>query len=228
MQDNTIKISSETLSILKNFSSLNSNILIKPGNVIRTLAVNRGGMAEAVIDETFDTEFGIWDLDQFLGVVSLCNNPTFKFLEKKVEINSSTGSVFEYNYSEPRLLLVPSKQPTVPEPTATASIDYGIWSEIIRAASVLKVDDISFINAEDGVTAVVTDLSDPTAHTYTVNLEGSSMNHTFEVNFKISNIKILQGSYKMLLSEGKMAVFQNTNLNLTYWFGAESSSTYDE
>lgn len=226
MTTETITISKNTLSILKNFESLNSNILVKPGNVLRTKNISGTGFAEAIVDEQFTTEFGIWNLHQFLGVISCCVNPTFDFEENQVNIQSQNGSVFTYIFSEPSLLTVPTRQPKVPEnPTATARIAEDVWGQITRAASVMEVDDISFVSTADGLTAIVTDLSDPTSHKYSIDLGGSCNDHTFEVNFKISNLKILTGNYKIMLVEAKMIVFQHEGVNLTYWFGSESATS---
>ena len=96
-----ITLSKTTLAILKNFSSLNSNILVYPGNVIKTITPSMNGMAEATVEETFDTQFGIWDLNKFLGVISLYSNPTFDFQEKFVTIHGNNNSVinqFSFKY----------------------------------------------------------------------------------------------------------------------------------
>jgi hypothetical protein len=100
----TVNLSKNTFSILKNFATLNSNLLVKPGNVIKTITPSKNGMAVASVEETFDTEFGIWDLNKFLGVVSLFNNPNFTFGEKSVKIKNGGDSIVNYYYSEPKLV----------------------------------------------------------------------------------------------------------------------------
>ena len=110
-----VTFSKNTLAILKNFSSLNSNLLVRPGNVINTITPSKAGMALATVDETFDVEFGIWDLNKFLGVISLFNNPTFAFGEKSVRIKNGGDSVVNYYYSEPKLLSYPTKDVIMPE-----------------------------------------------------------------------------------------------------------------
>jgi hypothetical protein len=147
MTSTDIKISKATLSILKNFAGMNSNILIKPGNVIKTITPSRSGMAEAVIEETFDVEFGIWDLNKFLGVVSLFSNPVFEFGEKSVKIyggQSGSGSVVNYFYSEPRLLTYPSKSVNMPPTTVKTVMEEGMFDDLSRISSVLQLPDISF------------------------------------------------------------------------------------
>ncbi len=106
---NTIKLSKTTLAILKNFASLNSNILVTPGNVIKTITPSMTGMAEATVEETFEQEFGIWDLNKFLGVITLFQNPEFEFEKKFVKIHGGNDTVVNYFCSEPRLLTVPTK-----------------------------------------------------------------------------------------------------------------------
>ncbi len=79
MTNTGITISKATLGILKNFSSINSNLLVRPGNKISTITPGKNMMAEATVEETFDVEFGIWDLNKFLGVLSLFSDPVLEF-----------------------------------------------------------------------------------------------------------------------------------------------------
>jgi len=111
-----LKISNETLEILKNFSSINSNILVKPGNTIATISPIKNIMAEAKVSENFDCEFGIWDLNKFLGTISLFDDPEFVFEEKFVTITSNSNkSAVKYYYSEPSLLTTINKKIVMPE-----------------------------------------------------------------------------------------------------------------
>ena len=96
-----MKFSKQTFEILKNFSTINSNILVKPGNTLSTITGAKNVMSEAKVAEEFDVEFGIWDLSKFLGTISLFQDPEFEFEEKYVLIKSSTGSCVKYYYSEP-------------------------------------------------------------------------------------------------------------------------------
>ena len=109
-----MKISKKTLEILKNYASINSNILVQPGNSITTISPVKNVLAEAKVEENFDTQFGIWDLNKFLGVVSLFNDPEFEFEDKCVNIVGSSGSSVKYHYCEPKLLTVPTKKINMP------------------------------------------------------------------------------------------------------------------
>ena len=145
----TVTFSKNTLAILKNFSSLNSNLLVKPGNTIKTITPSKNGMAIATVEETFGVEFGIWDLNKFLGVISLFNNPTFNFSDKSVKIKNGGSSVVNYYYSEPRLLTVPTKDIVMPAVNVSVELTEKSFSELQKAASVMQLPDLSF-TSEDG------------------------------------------------------------------------------
>lgn len=225
---NTVTFSKNTLSILKNFSSLNSNLLVKPGNVIKTITPSKNGMAVATVEETFDTEFGIWDLNKFLGVISLFNSPNFSFGEKSVKIKNGGSSVVNYYYSEPRLLTVPTKDVNMPAVNVSIDLSEKQFSELQKAASVMQLPDLSFTVDDTDIVAMVSDLSDPTTNTYKVVVNENWNGPDFMFNFKMENIKILPGDYQINFAKNIVGEFVNTNISLKYWFAMEANtSKYD-
>jgi hypothetical protein len=222
---NTVTFSKNTLTILKNFSSLNSNLLVKPGNVIKTITPSKNGMAVASVEENFDVEFGIWDLNKFLGVVSLFNNPTFTFGEKSVKIKNGGDSVVNYFYSEPRLLSVPTKDVNMPSVNVSTTLTEKQFSELQKAASVMQLPDLSFKSENSSIIAVVSDISDPTSNSYKVILQESWDGPDFVFNFKMENIKILTGDYSINFAKNVVAEFVHKTIALKYWFAMESSTS---
>jgi len=227
MTKNEITLSKTTLSVLKNFSTLNSNILVKPGNVLRTITPSKNGMAEATIEETFDVEFGIWDLSKFLGVISLFSAPKFEFGEKSVVIHGGNGSRVTYFYSEPRLLTTPTKNVNMPSISLSVDITEKTFAELQKASSVLQLPDLSFVNENDRIMAVVSDLQDPTTNNYKVDVGANKSNSEFSLNFKIENIKILPGDYTIEFSKNVVGQFTNETLDLKYWFAMETNSKFN-
>lgn len=224
-----VTFSKNTLAILKNFSSLNSNLLVRPGNVIKTITPSKAGMALATVDETFDVEFGIWDLNKFLGVISLFSNPTFAFGEKSVRIKNGGESVVNYYYSEPKLLSYPTKDVIMPEISVSITMTEKQFSELQKAASVMQLPDISFVgNKGEKITANVSDMSDPTSNSYKVVVgDGSYDGPPFEFNFKMENIKILPGDYTINFAKNIVGEFVHKSISLKYWFAMEANtSTY--
>lgn len=221
----TVNFSKNTLSILKNFASLNSNLLVKPGNVIKTITPSKNGMAVATVEENFDVEFGIWDLNKFLGVISLFNNPSFTFGEKSVKIKNGGSSVVNYYYSEPRLLSVPTKDVIMPQVNVSIILTEKQFSELQKAASVMQLPDLSFTTDGSSIVAMVSDLSDPTSNTYKVIVEESWDGVDFLFHFKMENIKIFPGDYTINFAKNVVGEFVNKNISLKYWFAMEANTS---
>ena len=222
-------ISQETLSILKNFSQLNSNLLVRPGNVINTVTGAKNVMAQATVEEDFPVEFGIWDLNKFLGTLSLFDSPTCVFGEKSVKISGEGGRAVTYYYSEPSLLTTINKQVQMPETVINLSLTQSVFADLQRAASVLQLPDLSFTSMDgENILAVVRDKKDPTSNDYSVAV-GDVLEDTpnFEFNFKIDNLKLLPGDYDVEICESVVSSFTNTNIDVKYWIALETDSTFN-
>jgi hypothetical protein len=226
MTNTAITLSKTTLAVLKNFASMNSNLHVMPGNIIKTITPSMTGMAKVEVEEEFDTEFGIWDLNKFLGVISLFNNPSFEFHDKYVRISGNNSSVVNYYYSDPSLLTIPTKEVMMPDVVAETTITQEMFNEITRTSSVLQLPDISFQSKDDDFYVIVSDRNDPTSNSSEIKLDGETNGADFSFNFKIDNIKLLPGNYKISFAK-KVGRFENENINLTYWFAAQPDSHYN-
>tara|TARA_R100001015_G_C4603246_1_gene158208 strand:- start:410 stop:1111 length:702 start_codon:yes stop_codon:yes gene_type:complete len=222
------KISNETLEVLKNFSSINSNILVKEGNVLTTISPVKNVMAEATVPETFDQEFGIWDLNKFLGTISLFDSPEFMFEDKFVTISSSkNNSSVRYYYSEPSLLTTVNKKINMPEPVVTCSITQKVFNDILKASSVLQVSDIAIQSDSDELQIVALDKKDKSSNSYSIKIADMPIGGpTFAFYFKAENLKMLPGDYDVNITEKVVSEFTNTNRSLKYWVALESDSYY--
>lgn len=214
-----ISISKNTLAILKNFSGINSNLLVRPGNKISTISPGKNMMAEAIVDEEFDIEFGIWDLNKFLGVLSLFTDPTLYFNEKSVEIEGPESKV-RYYYSEPKLLTAPTKTVKMPETLISFTIYQDTFAEMLKASSVLQLPQITFESDGGSLNARLHDEDDATSNTYVVNL--GSCNQSFESTIDIEHLRLLPGDYQVTISKGPVAEFKNVSVDLTYWIALKS------
>lgn len=228
MTKNATEISKQTFTILKNFSGINSNLFVKPGNKISTMSPAKNMMAEVTIEESFDTEFGIWDLNKFLGVVSLFETPEFVFEDKYVTISGSNGSTVKYYFSDPKLLSYPTKSIKKMDPEVTFNLTKDDLNELQRAGAVLQLPDLCFISEGNEVTAVIKDLKDPTCNTYSISVGENKSGAEFSFNFKLENMRMLDGDYEVELSKNKIGCFAHQGLDLRYWISMESTSTYSE
>jgi len=224
----TTTLSQRTLDVLKNFSTINSNILVKPGNVLTTISPIKNVMSEATVEEEFDTEFGIWDLSKFLGTVSLFNKPEFEFHEKYVNItDAGNSSSVTYYYSEPRLLTTVNKKINMPEAVVNCTLTQSVFSDILRAASVLQVSDIAIRSNGSDIEIVALDKSDSTTNNYSVTIGDNSEGADFTFYFKAENLKMLPGDYDIGISDKVVSQFNKVNDDITYWVALESDSTYN-
>ena len=220
------KLSKETLSLLKNYSSINSNILVKPGNTITTISPVKNVMAQSTTKETFDVEFGIWDLNKFLGVVSLFENPTFDFNEKYVNIENGNGSSVKYYYCEPSLLTVPTKSITMPECVVSFNLSENALSEVLRASSILQASDLAVRSNNGKVELVVMDKADVSSNTYSIDVDETT-DADFIFYFKVENLKMIEGNYTVEISDKNISHFTNTNSDIQYWIALETDSKYN-
>lgn len=223
---NKIKISPETLNIFKNFSGINSNLHVKRGNTISTISPSSTILAEATVTETFDTEFGIWDMSQFLSTISLFKDPEFEFDEegKYVKIGS-TGSKasVKYYFSEPSLLSSPpDKKITMPKVVLNFTLTESNIGAILKAASVLQAPDLCIESCDEGVCIRVCDKKNASAHSWSIVVDEVQPDSTFAFWMKVENIKLFPGDYDVSFAEKKVVKFVGP---VTYWIALESDST---
>ena len=163
---NTMKMSRETLEYLKNYSTINSNIIIEPGNVLKTLSPVKNVMSECTISETFEQTIAIWDLNKFLGTVSLFDNPTFEFHENHVVISDSGKSAkTKYHYAEPELIQSVTQTINMPDPVGDFRLTEGNFNQIMKAAAVLQLPDLCVRNTGATLELVALDAKDSSCNT---------------------------------------------------------------
>jgi len=221
------KISKDTFDVFKNFSTINSNILVEPGNTIKTISPVKNIMAEAKVPETFDTQFGIWDLSKFLGTVSLFEDPEFYFEDNKVVIQGKNGSNVVYYYAEPRLITTINKEIVMPDVVVDFELTNSGLTEIQRAASVLQLPDLSVRSSNTGtIELVALDKKDPSSNSYSLEVGDNENGAEFNFYFKVENLKILPGDYNVSITEKVVSQFDHATKDLKYWIALESDSTY--
>jgi hypothetical protein len=221
-------ISKDTLNILKNFSGINSNLYVKPGSKITTMSPTKNIMAEVEVEESFDTEFGIWDLNKLLGVISLFQDPEFIFDDKYMTITGASGSKVKYFYSDPKLLSYPTKSIKKIDAVVEFDLTSDDFRELSRAGAVLQNPDLCFVSDDDAVLAVVKDLKDPTCNVFSIRVGDNKDQADFSFNFKLENMKMFDGDYHVALSKNVIGQFTHASRPLTYWVAMDATSTYKE
>ena len=223
-----MNINQNTQNILKNFSEINTNILIKPGKELNTISTMRNIFAKASIDETFDTEFGIYDLNEFLAVVSGMNKPELSLQDKHMTISAEgSKSKVKYFYSDPSVIVAPTKEVNMPEAEVTFSLSESVLEQLKKMAAILKAPDLALVGEKGGdIVLKVCDKKNDTSNNFDIVVgEGATADYTFY--FKVENLKLLPGDYKVQVSSKGISYFQHKNLDVSYFIALEPESTYN-
>ena len=222
-----MELNETTLEVLKNFASINPNLVVKEGNEISTITEAKNVLASATIDTPFPKEFGVYNLSEFLNVLNLVDKPSLKFDDNFVIISDSSGrSKVKYFFSDIDMLTAPSKTITMPEADVSLTLDSSTLSKLKRAASALDNSKIS-ISPKDGTLEVsVVDPANATSNTYSIVIDGEYTESNFTFVFDINNLKIIDGDYEVKISKKLISSFVNKNMGVQYWIALEKSSTF--
>ena len=223
-----MKISKTTLKILKNFQNINRSIIVKSGNVLKSLNDAKTLYAIAVVDEIFP-DFAIYDLSKLLSIIEISDDPEFYFSEKFLQIVSNRQKT-KFLFSEPSILNItlPTKDISLPDILVEFMISQDDLNKIDKASSKLTLPDLVVkLNEDDELVAVVSDKKNSSTNSYTILLEQGRLYGSFEdisLNFKIESLKLLGGDYWVEISKVKHAKFTNQELDLSYFIALENDS----
>lgn len=223
-----MELSENTLDVLKNFSGINQNMLIRQGNTIKTISEARNVLATAVVAEEFPQDLGIYDLNEFIGVLGLVDQPRLKFVDEYVTVSDSTGrSKVKYFFSPEETLTTPQKDITMPETEVNFILTSDTLNKIKRAASTLGHDEVS-ITGKDGVLSLsVVDSQNSTSNAFSIDIDGEfPADAKFNFIMGISNLKLLPGDYQVNISSKLISCLTNKDVNVKYWIALEKSSSY--
>ena len=221
-----MKLSDKTINLLKNFSSINQSILIKEGDSIRTISVMKNILAEAKIPEEFPKDFGIYDLNQFLNAISSLHvNPELDFSNNEYLMIREGKKRNRFFFADPNVIVSPpEKSITLPSEDVSFELDTQVLGTLMKAAAIYQVPDLSVIGEAGVVKLVVHDKKNETSNTHE-EVVGET-DEEFCFNFKVENIKILPGTYEVVVSKKLLSRFESKNHELTYYIALEPDSTF--
>ncbi len=222
---NSMKLSDSTLSLLKNFSSINQSILFKEGSKLRTISVMKNILAEATISEEFARDFGIYDLNQFLNGLSLHQKPELDFANDGYVVIKEGRSRSKYFFADPSVIVTPpDKEISLPSEDVCFELTTTVLEKLLKAAAVYQLPDISAVGEAGVVKLVVRDKKNDTSNAHEEVVGETDV--TFNFNFKVENIKILPGTYDVVVSQKLLSRFTSKNHDLTYYIALEPDSTF--
>ena len=221
-----MKLSDSTLSLLKNFSTINQSILFKQGTKLRTISVMKNILAEATISEELPRDFGIYDLGQFLNGLSLHNNPDLDFQEDSYVVIKEGRSRSKYFFADPQVIVTPPERPmNLPSEDVTFDLSTEQLDKLLKAAAIYQLPDLAVVGANGVVKIVVRDKKNDTSNDFAITV--GETDKQFSFNFKVENIKILPGNYEVVVSSKLLSRFSSKNQDLTYFIALEPDSTFE-
>ena len=224
-----MKLSKNTLDMLKNFSDINMSIEIKEGNILRTVSVQKNILAQAELEDSFPQDFAIYELNRFLGAVSLFDDPEFTFNGKSTNIGTARHSV-DYVYCDPSMIVTPPENNiTFPDPEVKFVLSQDALSQIMKASNVLGTPEIAVEGGPapaDSIRIKALDVNNDSTDTFKIVLDESYSGDKFRFVFKTENMKMIPGTYDVEISSKGISHFSLQGQKLQYWIATESSSSF--
>ena len=218
-----MKLSESTVSVLKNYSTINQNLLVREGSVLSTMSAMKNIVAQSTVDEKFPQQIAIYDLNEFLASMSLFNSPDLKFKDDFV-IMSEEGkkSSLKYWYSDPSVVTTVTKEINMPECEVEFTLSSDVLSNVQKAAAVIGAPDMVLENGS----LRVTDKKNDTANAYSIDVVDTDDDVDYKFWFKVENLKLLSGDYNVSVSSKRISHFKNTNVDIEYFIALEPASHY--
>ena len=221
-----MKLSDKTLTLLKNFSSINQSILFKHGSSLRTISVMKNILAEAQIDEEIPKDFGIYDLNQFLNGLALHQKPELDFEDDSYVIIKEGRSRSKYFFADPKVIVTPpDKEITLPDETVSFELSTSQLDKLLKAAAIYQLPDLCVVGGDGVVKVLVRDKKNDTSNDFSIVV--GETDKEFSFNFKVENIKILPGTYNVVVSQKLLSRFTCQNYALKYYIALEPDSTFE-
>lgn len=217
-----MKISNDTLALLKNFASINTNILVRQGSVLSTVSEGKNILARATVSESFSREFAVYDLNNLLALLSLWEEHEIDFEEASMFLRKD-GQEFEYGYADPSVVTAAPDKTLEIDPFFTFTLTAADISMVQKAASILSAPTMSIVSKGGKVTLTVSDPSNPRANAYRKELTTTDVGD-FDCRLKVENLKVIGDDYTVALGRKKAMHFKHSSKDLEYWLAMEPSS----
>ena len=224
-----MKLSEHTVDVLKNFATINQNLVIKQGSTLTTMSAMKNIVAKAEVEESFDKEVAIYDLNEFLASISLFTNPVLEFDEGFVTIREENNpkNSLKYFYSDPSVVTSPNKTITMPSKEVSFKLNGENLNKLKRAAGVIQAPDLVLEKKNTDVFLTVKDKKNDTANTFSIDVDTVADGSDFKFYFKVENLKLMDGDYEVDISSKNISHLESSNKDVEYWVALEPESVYE-
>ena len=218
-------LSSDTVQVLKNLATINQSLLIKPGKQLKSMSVMKNILVTADIQEDFDQQLAIYDLNQFLNCLSLIPGAELSFDANSIKISDGKNAI-EYRCSDPSVISAPpEKELKLPSEDVCVTLTEDQLENVKKAAAVLQIPDVSLIGDGNKIRLTVRDKKNSGSNSYSI--EVGSTTDVFQFNMKVENLKLISGDYDVIISAKNLAYFSNHSRPVSYYIAMEPDSTFE-
>jgi hypothetical protein len=221
-----MQLTDNTMAVLKNFATIQPNVVLHEGNVVKTIAEAKNVMAVATLDQPFDKSVGIYNLDEFLSVLGLVDDPDLEFKDEFVTVKGNGRSQVKYFYSDTSILTSPQKDINMPDSEVQFDLDESTLAKIRKAASALGHERMTITASDGAIKLTVVDNTDSTSNAFDIVVPGKCETEDFTFVMNIANLKLISGDYSVEVSSKLLSKFTNNNQDMCYFIALEKSSTY--
>jgi len=217
-----MKLSTDTINVLKNFATINQNVRIHPGSTISTISPGKDVFARAAVAETFPREFNIYDLNSFLALLTLMEDQDIDFGDRSLTV-SKDGGKFEYYYAEPTVIVAPEAGKNIPvEPHFEFDMTKAEVEMLNKAAAITSAKNVILKSVQGQVTLTMGDSTTPNSNNYTRTVGTSE--YSFNCILPVERLKLVPDAYHITLSKLKFLHFKHATKDLAYWLALEPAS----
>lgn len=214
-------LTKETRDIIQSFSRINNSIVIKPGNRIRTLSVNKNILASADVTELFTRQVAIYDVGSFVETVKFFDQPKLVTDNDDYVLiteNTDTSKRSKYYYADPDVIIQPPDQDiSLPDIEVQFEMTGKQLQSIVTMANIHKVPDICVYGDGQTISICTTDKKNDTSNVYSMDV--GQTDKDFCYCFKAENLVLLIRDYKVSISGKNVAMFDGGSVR--YWVALE-------
>ena len=216
-----MKLSENTLAVLKNFASINSGVVLAAGTAQRTISPEKSILVEATLDDDIPTQFGIYDLNQFLGNLTTLRNPELSFNKDTVTLDDGELS-FEYRACSANLIITPpEKELVLKSVDVTFALPNDTLQKLLKVATMNSLPNLSVVGKNGELLLKIHERANDTSNSGTIKI-GEYAGQDFTASFKTDNLKLLPNDYTVEIQKGAFAKFENAAKTLKYFIALET------
>jgi len=223
-----MELSEKTIGVLKNFANINPSLVFRKGSKLRTISPQKTILGEAIVEEEFPQEFAIYELNRFLGVISLFQDPDLFFNDHYITIKSG-ASQSKYFFADPEMVFSPPDKP-IPVDNVIAEFTLGEsdYKSILQGANVLSLPEITIEGKDGDVFIVARDTKNTATNTFERKVgDLEEQRVSFQAVLSVENLKMMPGSYDVQVTAGGVVYLKSTDKSMQYWIACENNSKYE-